>query len=122
MSMNNSIACRTCPHYKFESGPSDHSPPSYGVMYCELLHGDHGAFTAAEHIEIDMADRPDNCPLAAGEFTKEDWLVALCAWNNVPCDNAAMTKYADEKWGRLSVEGWKRVAKALREHWKEEKA
>lgn len=48
------------------------------------------------------------------DFTKEDWLVALCAWNNVPCDDAAMKKYSDEKWSSSSVEGWRRVAAALR--------
>ncbi len=47
------------------------------------------------------------------EFDKDMWLIALCAWNNVPCDSAAMAKCSDENWGKLSVDGWKRVATAL---------
>jgi len=54
-------------------------------------------------------------------MTKELWIKCLCAWNNVPCDNVTINKYADEKWGVLSQDGWKRVAAAVEEHLKEEK-
>lgn len=56
---------------------------------------------------------PQDPETSPPDFTKEDWLIALCAWNNVPCDNEAMRKYADEKWSPASVEAWKRVALAL---------
>ncbi len=41
------------------------------------------------------------------------WLECLCAWNNVPFDCEALKKYTDENWGKLSVDGWKRVANVL---------
>lgn len=55
--------CKDCSHYKFESGPADYCPASYGVMYCELLHGQTRAFSEDEVNAIKKAGSPENCPL-----------------------------------------------------------
>lgn len=46
-------------------------------------------------------------------FSKQIALVCLCAWNNVPLDNAAIEKYTNETWGSASFAAWERVANAL---------
>ena len=51
-------------------------------------------------------------------LTKELWVKLLCAWNNVPCDNKHMARYADAKWSPSSQEGWRRVADAAKKHFR----
>lgn len=47
------------------------------------------------------------------EIDKETYLIALCAWNNVPLDNAAMIKYTEENFGKIATDSWQRVYDAI---------
>lgn len=62
----------------------------------------------------------DNDGLAAAansealEITPELYQLCICAWNNVPVDNASMQKYTDENFGKAGTDGWRRVATAVK--------
>lgn len=61
------MKCKECKHYKFESGEADYCPSSYGVMYCEKLHGKTRAFSEEENSVINKKGVADNCPLQPKE-------------------------------------------------------
>ena len=57
------VNCKDCKNYKFESGDPEVCPSSYGVMYCELIHGKTRAFSSEEVDKIRINGFPENCPI-----------------------------------------------------------